>query len=48
MSGISEVECSGVKAGQTVKVTLYIPEAGKELASVSLITNDGNADQRNR
>ena len=42
MSGISEVECSGVKAGQTVKVTLYIPEAGKELASVSLITNDGN------
>lgn len=42
MSGISEVECSGVKAGQTVKVTLFIPEAGKELASVSLITNDGN------
>ena len=42
MSGISEVECSGVKAGQTVKVTLYIPETGKELASVSLITNDGN------
>ena len=42
MSGISEVECSGVKAGQTVKVTLYISEAGKELASVSLITNDGN------
>ena len=42
MSGISEVECSGVKAGQTVKVTLYIPEAGRELASVSLITNDGN------
>ena len=42
MSGISEIECSGVKAGQTVKVTLYIPEAGKELASVSLITNDGN------
>ena len=42
MSETSEVECSGVKAGQTVKVTLYIPETGKELASVSLITNDGN------
>ena len=42
ISGQQVVECGGIKAGQTVKVTLFIPEAGKELASVSLITNDGN------
>ena len=32
----------GAQAGQTVKVTLLIPEADKELESVSLITDDGN------
>ena len=32
----------GAQAGQTVKVTLLIPEADKELESISLTTNDGN------
>ena len=32
----------GSQAGQTVKVTLLIPEADKELESISLTTNDGN------
>ena len=33
---------TGAQAGQTVKVTLLIPEADKELESISLTTNDGN------
>ena len=43
ISGQQTVKCGGINAGQTVKVTLLIPEAGKELASVSLITHDENS-----
>lgn len=33
----------GAQAGQTIKVTLYIPESDKELETVELVTNDSSA-----
>ena len=41
-NGVPACIYKGAQAGQEIKVTLLIPEADKELATVSLITNDGN------
>ena len=42
-NAIPDPTYKGAQEGQTVKVTLYIPEADKELNTVSLITDDKNS-----
>lgn len=42
-NAIPDPTYKGAQEGQTIKVTLYIPEADKELNTVSLITDDKNS-----